>query len=371
MNRYFLSLILFLIALTGCDRSTRSYLPEPAAPVDRVVLVYMEARNNLSGEALEDIDEMRRAAIPEGNRLLVYRSRSGDPFPALIEIFQGGDSVLKTYADTVRATDPAQMARVIADVHTLAPSREFGMVFWSHASGWRQKTAPALDSRAFGFELGTSMTITELADALGRAGKIDYLFFDCCYMGCAEVAYELRRSARYFVASVCEVPGGGMPYHLTVPELFNPSMAEGLKNAIDLNVDYYLNDPSERCPSTLALVDLSKMDELIDSVKPTIDGTVSPGFYWQRFSRNEPYRYMFTDLGQYMDTFGGTIPDGVILHERHTDSVWGSISLSYCCGLSVFYPDFPNGKDYTYKGYDTLEWAKYLNLNASLTPEAP
>lgn len=363
---------MFLLALTGCDRTERSYLPEPVAPVDRVVLVYMEARNNLTDEALADIDEMRRAEIPAGNRLLVYRSRRGEISPALIEVFRGGDSVLKTYADTVWATDPVQMARVIADVHTLAPSSEFGMVFWSHASGWRQKSAPALDSRSFGSELGGStMTITGLADALGRDGKIDYLFFDCCYMGCAEVAYELRRSARYFVASVCEVPGGGMPYHLTVPELFNKDMAEGLKNAIDLNVEFYLNDPSERCPSTLALVDLSKMDELIDSVRPTIGGTVPTGFYWQRFSRNTPYRDMFTDLGQYMDTFGGTIPDGVILHERHTESIWGTISLSYCSGLSIYYPDFSTRKDYTYKGYDTLEWAKYLNLNSSMTPEAP
>lgn len=368
MNRYFLSLLLFCLALTGCnDRSA----PEPELPADRVVLVYMEARNNLSAEALDDLDEMRRAEIPAGSRLLVYRSRSGEPRPALIEIFQGRDSVLKTYDEADMATDPEQMARVIADVHRMAPSDEFGMIFWSHASGWRQKSAPALNSRGFGSELGNMMTVTQLADALGRDSKIDYLFFDCCYMGCAEVAYELRQSARYFVASVCEVPAGGMPYHLTVPELFNRNMVQGLKNAIDINVDYYLNDPSERCPSTLSLVDLSKLDALIDSVRPTIGQSVSQSFYWQRFSRNAPYRDMFTDLGQYMKTFGATLPDGLILHERHTESVWGTISLTYCSGLSIFYPNFANGIDYTYKGYDTLQWAKYLNLNASLTPTAP
>lgn len=364
MAKFFVALILFLFALTGCEHS-----PEP--PVNRVVLVYMEARNNLSREALDDLEEMRRAEIPAGNRLLVYRSRADEPQPVLIEIFQGGDSVLKTYAESDLATDPAHMVRVIADAHMLAPSNEFGMIFWSHASGWRQKSAPAAGSRGFGSEGGRMMTVTQLADALGRDAKIDFLFFDCCYMGCAEVAYELRRSARYFVASVCEVPAGGMPYHLTVPELFNPNMLQGLKNAIDLNVDYYLNDPSVRCPSTMSLVDLSKMDDLIESVRPTIGGKVSQSFYWQRFSRNTPYRDMFTDLGQYMEVLGGTMPKGVILHERHTSSVWGVISLDHCIGLSIFYPNFANGIDYTFKGYDSLEWAKYLKLDASLTPEAP
>ncbi len=370
MNKYLLSLLLILTALTACDH-TASPVPEPPVPVDRVVLVYMEARNNLSGEALDDLAEMKRAEIPAGNRLLVYRSRYGEPHPDLIEIFQGGDSVLKSYADTVLATDPAQMARVISDVHQLAPAKEFGMIFWSHASGWRRKSARAADARGFGSENGRMMTVTQMASALGRDRKIDFLFFDCCYMGCAEVAYELRNSARYFVASVCEVPAGGMPYHLTVPELFNPDMVEGLKNTIDLNVDYYRNATSVQCPSTLALVDLSKMDELIEAVRPTIGGKVPYSFLWQRFSRNAPYRDMFTDLGQYMEALGGTMPEGVILHEDHTDSVWGTISLSYCIGLSIFYPNFATGIDYTYKGYDTLEWAKYLNLNASLTPEAP
>lgn len=370
MNKFFLSLILFLVMMTGCDHPVT--LPqEPPVTVERVILVYMEARNNLSSEALDDLDEMRRAEIPDDNRLLVYRSRRGDQLPSLIEIFQGGDSVMTTYAETDMATDPEQLARVIADVHKFAPSREFGIVFWSHASGWLQKSARALDSRGFGSENGQMMTVTQIADGLGRDCKVDFLFFDCCYMGCAEVAYELRRSARYFVASVCEVPAGGMPYNLTVPELFNPDMVEGLKNAIDLNVDYYKDKPSELCPSTLSLVDLSKMDELIDSVRPTIGGKVGLGHIWQRFSRNAPYRDMFTDLGQYMEVLGGKMPDGVILHERHTASVWGAISLSRCIGLSIFYPNFANGIDYTYKGYDTLEWAKYLNLNANLTPEAP
>lgn len=355
MWKYVISIILFSLALTSCNEH---HTTMPTTPCRRTVLVYMEARNNLSGNAIQDLDEMRRGEIPADSRLVVYRSLRGEQYPMLCEIFAGGDSILKTYPDTALATDPEHMANVIADVRRLAPSKEFGMVFWSHASGWRQRS-----SRGFGSENGgRMMNVTDMALALGSNRSIDYLFFDCCYMGCAEVAYELRNCADYLVASPCEVPLGGMPYDLTIPGLFDSDITEGLKNAIDLTVDSYIADLSELCPSTLALVDLSKMDELIDSVKPVINNPLPADFTPQRFSRDIPYKYMFTDLGQYVGALGSNIPDGVILHERHTPKIWNNIDLSHCSGLTIFMPDQANNIDYTYRGYDTLAWAKYLNL---------
>lgn len=364
MLKKILSLIFCSLVLASCHHIQIIVPIEPESPgwipgnsCVRTVLVYMEARNNLNNEALSDLDEMRLANIPSGNRLLVYRSRRGDDHPVLCEIFKGGDSVLLDYPDSVLATDPDHMAKVISDTRNIAPSAEFAMVFWSHASGWRQRNA-----RGFGSENGNAMTTTQLAAGLGGDRKIDYLFFDCCYMGSAEVAYELRNAARYFVASPCEVPAGGMPYQLTVPELFNPDMEQGLRNAIDLTVDFYRSDPTEECPSTLSLVDLTAMDALIDSVRLISDMELPAAFMPQRFSVNTPYSNMFADLGQYMETLGARIPDGVILHEQHTDRIWNRISLTHCSGLTVFLPDPRTGIDYSYKGYNTLEWAKYLNL---------
>lgn len=354
MKKLFLLLPILLLFLTSCD--------EPQSNRRRVVLVYMEAQNNLFKEALDDLKEMRRGDIPADCRLLVYRSRRGDDNPALIEIFKGGDSVLMNFPDTVSALDPEHMQYVIYMARRLAPSREFGMVFWSHASGWRQKQAPA---RGFGSENGVVMPVSELAKGLDRWPEpMEFLFFDCCYMGCAEVAYELRNRAKYFVASVCEVPGGGMPYQLTLGELFNPDTKQGLKNAIDLTVDYYENQPQERCPSTLSLIDLKRMDALLEAVRPTVDKhrSISPYYVWQRFSLNAPYSDMFTDLGQYMELFKTQIPDGVILHERHKNLMWGQ-PLKYCSGLSIFFPDFRRGNEYDFKGYDTLEWAQKLGLD--------
>ena len=355
MWKYVIAIIVFSLGLCACDEHRTS---APVVACRRTVLVYMEARNNLASEALDDLDEMRRGDVPADSRLLVYRSRRGEPNPVLCEVFEGGDSVLVNYSDTVLATDPKHMANVLADVRRLAPSREFGMVFWSHSSGWRQKA-----SRGFGSENGRMMTVTDLALALGSDRAIDFLFFDCCYMGCAEVAYELRNCADYMVASPCEVPVGGMPYDLTLAELFNPDLTEGLKNAVDLTVDSYLADPAERCPSTLSVVDLRKMDELIEAVEPVLGNELPEGFKPQRFSRDNPYKYMFTDLGQYIGALGASIPDGVILHERHTPKIWSTIDLTHCSGLTIYMPDPKNGFDYTYRGYNTLSWAKYLHLN--------
>ncbi len=347
------------LALIGCDHESEPDVPETPDTVRRVVLVYMEARNNLYSFAYDDLDEMRLAEIPADCRLLTYRSIRNEEHPTLTEILPDGrDTVLADYDAQASAVDPEQMRRVLADVKRLAPSQELGMVLWSHSSGWRQKKPAA---RGYGLENGRQMKISDLAAALKGRG-LDFLFFDTCYMGCVEVAYELRGVAPWLVASVCEVPARGMPYDLTLPELFDADIPRGLRKAIDTNVDFYLADPNESCPSTMSLIDLSKMDALAEAVKPVFGLDLQESYEPQRFSISTPYKNLFFDLGQYMDAMGADTEalHAAVVHERHTLKIWGRVELEHCSGLSVFIPNL--NPAYTPDSYDynTLAWYRKM-----------
>lgn len=349
-------LIIFAVLFSSCEQK------ETAETCRRTLLVYIEGRNNLSNAALNDLEEMRRAYLPKDCRLLVYKSISGEDKPVLMEIKHGKDSVIITYPSDALATDPEQMRRVLSDVKNHAPSEEFGVIFWSHSSGWRQK-APSM-SRGYGLEYSTKqMSITDLAGVL-EDFSIDFIFFDTCYMGCVEVAYELRNVAQRLVASVCEVPTDGMPYDKTLPHLFNTDLDAGLKGAIDVTVDYYTDSKITSCPSTLSLIDLTKIDDIAHEVKRVINNPLPEGKY-QRFSRSTPYKDLFFDLRQYLANLGGntSVINAAVIHERHTPyPIWDTLPLEHCCGLTVF---IPLSSQYNYQSYDynTLSWAKYLNLN--------
>lgn len=336
---------------------------EPETPARRTVLVYMEARNSLYANASDDLAEMERAAIPADCRLLVYYS-SYSSQPQLLEIKNGRRTVLQTWPDGTSAVNPAQLSAVLAETRRLAPSRELGLVLWSHSSGWQQ--ASARKTRAFGLENNTSqMSISALAGAL-KGQDLDFIFFDTCYMGCVEVAYELRDCARYMVGSVCEVPMPGMPYNLTVTHLMDDDMAAGLAKAADATVDSYLPSATRGCPSTLSVIDLSLMDSLAAEVKAKSNGAELPADYEpQVFSISNPYRNLFFDFGQYYEAIGADLSllERAVIHERHTPMIWGNVPIVRCSGLSVYLPQFAaEGFDYSSYDYSSLEWAKFLNL---------
>lgn len=335
--------------------------PEPIAEVRRTILVYMEARNSLgaAGNSASDLEEMGLARIPSDCRLLVYRSESSGA-PALVEVKGGRQKTLKTYPAEASAVDPEQMMTVLADVKQLAPADDYGLIMWSHSSGWQQTSRR---SRGFGLEdSARTMSVSDLASALAVIDW-EFIYFDTCYMACVEVAYELRHAAHYLVGSVCEVPADGMAYDQTLPFLFSAGTVEGLRRAIDITADGYLSLSNSLCPVTLSLIDLSRLDNLALTVKQN-QKPLPVGYSPQRFSTSSPYRYLFFDLGQYMEAIGADMEalDLAVIHERHSPLIWGVLPMNHCSGLSVYLPELSgSGYDYSSYGYDTLDWYRFLN----------
>ena len=361
MNRFLwiLMAIVAWLGFVGCG-------DEPELPGDRrivrarrTILVYMAAQNNLSSNVMVDIGEMTRAEIPADCRLVVFCSTYNEQ-PKLMEVTSGGLVDLKTYPQGTIGADAETLRQVLVDARQLAPSVESAVVFWSHSTGWKgaQRIAPA--ARTFGLEDGRQIELTDLADALRAVPKLDFIFFDSCYMGCVEVAYELRDVADYMVASVCEVPFDGMPYDRTIPHLFDADMVRGLTAAIDANVDYYIASPGEGCPSTLALVDLSAMDALAAAAAPILADPQEPDESFQYFSTSTTFKDYFVDLRRYMELvspddallveFNAAL-DRAVIHERHTSMIWKRLPIVHCSGLSIN----PNPSAAAF-GYQNLAW---------------
>ena len=102
--------VIIACQFTACnDTDEPSPAPKPDEPVERTVLVYMVADNNLgSYNQLNraDLNEMVKGAADgglNGGRLLVYHNRPGTDrgnVPLLIEVTEQGLDTLKTYPDT-------------------------------------------------------------------------------------------------------------------------------------------------------------------------------------------------------------------------------------------------------------------------------
>ena len=229
MKRSILLLIIYVLALglAACDRHSdvnpRNPGGEKSDTLRRLVVVYMAADNNLSSMANADVSEMERAAgdIPGDCALAVYvdnYSDQGNPYILLIDKARG-KQIVRTYDEDPISTDSTTMQQVLGDILEAFPAREHGLVLWSHSTGW----APSADGRrrTWGSEQSHEMPIPTLTRVLEKTGvHWQYIFYDCCFMQCVEVAYQMRHVTDWSLAAPIEIPGLGAPYDLIMPYLF-------------------------------------------------------------------------------------------------------------------------------------------------------
>lgn len=160
------------------------------------------------------------------------------------------------------ATDPAVMEEVFADMQTAAPSDSYGLILGSHASGWMKGTS--VQSKAFGDDNGYNIDIPDLANVLENSfsEKLDFVLFDACMMGNAEVGYELKDVTSHCIASVMETPVYGFPYDQILPYLYTEN--------IDYSAvchEFISFNKTNNLWGTCAVMDCSQMENLASVVK--------------------------------------------------------------------------------------------------------
>ena len=224
VHRSLYIIILLGLLLTSChDTLVPPEEPiEPRAEAERTVIVYMVADNTLTTAVKLDTLEMIKGKdlIPEDVNFIIYLDDKLRK-PAIYELSrEKGLQLWKQYDEEFCSTDSFTMFKVLHGIEHFFPARHYGITFWSHATGWtpRRKTFGKDEVYTNPEEKG-EMEIPVLHDILAQLPKLDYLFFDACFMQCVEVAYELRDVTNYIIGSPAEIPGSGAPYDRIIEAL--------------------------------------------------------------------------------------------------------------------------------------------------------
>lgn len=289
--------ILYLSALIGALVMCAScyHHDEPPLPhYNRVAVVYMMAENSLNSFVTYDLNEIRSAvnSIPDSCLLVVYLDDSRTANPQIITFEkEKGEQVIQEFANDPISTDSATMLQVLSIIKQRCPADSYGLILWSHGSGWipsegtARKTIGVDNGRNTTSNYGTEMEIPTLANVLKQTGITwEFIFFDACFMQGIEVAYELRDVARWCIGSPAEIPANGAPYHEIMEDFFRPT------NEVWRIAEDYYKAYTTGTGVVISAVKTDQLDRLAAVTAPLIS------------SLSE---YPTTDIQQYLTTSSG------------------------------------------------------------------
>lgn len=371
----------------------------------RTVLVYIAADNNLYSVANSNILSMSNSlnrGMRDANLLVFVDKRSTRPL--LLHLHDGDIDTLITYSE-MDSSNPAVLGQVIDYVRENWEADYYGLVLWSHGTGWLPTSqlhfvAPNMGytqsrdgsghevssvleyqryprgTKAFAWEDKkghtppySCMEIDELADVIPD-GMFDYIMFDACYMANVEVAYALRHEARYIISSCCEIVDLGFPYHIVTRDLMSGNLMKVCRE-----FSSYYNGMSGW--DQMGAVSLVKTDQL-DSLARCFRKIVSQDKEYiadmdvseiQRFDRFR--NHVFYDLEDFVVKLGTSEANLKEFRQQMARCVPYSSSTPYFfqnsldvfkidsyCGLSVYIPLSKYESSGLNADYRKTEWSR-------------
>lgn len=345
--------IAFVLLMSGCDK------PDHDDRVNRTVLVYMAADNDLADNALRNIEQMKSSYPIDGkNNLLVFVNLPEEK-PYLTKIEADTEIVIKQYEE-FNSLEVQNMRRVLTEMISMYPANEYGLVLWSHGSSW----LPAnIQTRSFGEEKGLQMDITELSGALPV--KFDFILFDACLMGSVEVAYELKDNANYIIASSTETLYTGFPYDMIIPDLIAAS--PDLQKVAKKYMDYYRQLTGIYRSATISFIHTKELEKLAEITSLLLDENSINMDLFNRSSVQRLDCYEEQYLFDFSDFIHKAFPDiqtesfdnqlqKVVLYKAHTDEFMEDFFIKTYCGLSSYIPLKSRNDLNNY--YRRLKWYK-------------
>ncbi len=381
-KRFFREIILAVftgltLLFTGCGENT-----EVKITSHRTILVYMLSDNNL-GESFhfdtQNIDDMLLAANDyglKGGNLIIYRDGyNGGPQLIKIDSRKGREAkkiVVKEYPNRNSATTEV-LREVINETVNLYPADEYGLILWSHSTGWVPKnssiaTAPPRSkglppTRSFGLDDKSYLELDELANAIPD-GQFQFILSDACFTAGIEYAYQLRDKTRYLIGSAAEVMGAGMPYSKTIPLLFEKDL--NLTAVCQSIYVHYNTQNGAYRTATVSLVDCQELENLAQTTAPILDNhrenfIPSSTSNIQHFDRSLPI--ICFDLEDYISTFANdsemnTFNDALqsaVIYQAATPYILNQVPIHNHCGLTTYI--WGTAKDeQAEEYYKTLNW---------------
>lgn len=365
-----------LLQLVGCIYCLYACQKEPAPlpPTEQVpfrtVMAYVAANNSLNDEAYENINQMEESIGAVDGNLIVYACLKGLN-PALYRISADHSPEIKSQKVKQylphNSSDPAVMKQVLQDIKELYPAESYGLILWSHATGWIPPGQGAVKVKSFGNDNGSTMDIKDLKDALPN--QLDFILFDACSMASVEVLYEIRDKAKYFISSPGEVIANGMPYRVLTNDLFS-SDPQTYQVIAKKYYDHYNQQSDLMRSATISIVDGRQLSTLAEASKQLLTTFQSP---YVDFKRSAIQRMDFDRIGNPLIAFDyedfivsnfGSISSQTLTKQltktilfKANTPFFNGIEIKTNCGISCYIPNPENeGPLHTY--YRTLAWYK-------------
>lgn len=382
---------LLVIVLAACSNE----IPEqqPAKRSGRTVLAYLISNSpkSLEGNLQDNVVDMYMALaeIKDSCTLLVfYRPQEYSSYldvPTLLcfdtdgrgninnlPALTGTDLTFESVCQVAQkkeytmnsqiATDPVVMEEVLKDMQKIAPSDSYGLILGSHASGWMKGNS--VQSKAFGDDDGYNINIPDLADVLKNSfsEKLDFVLFDACMMGTAEVGYELKEITSHCIASVMETPALGFPYK----QIFSYLYSENIDYSAVCHEFISFNKVNNAW-GTCAVMDCSQMENLASAVKAKLsewqDALSSVSMQnVQRYGVNS-YKYFSYDVLDFFRELGRK--SGVV---KTTDLNEAIASVQSALNQAVIAKDCLSGVDYDFDGL-TIDGTRFCGIGMYIPKE--
>ncbi|MDR1883195.1 MAG: hypothetical protein LBR26_10520 [Prevotella sp.] len=359
---------LFVAAPASCSKVEEN---TPAGS-GRVVLAYLGGDNNLSGEAYAKAEALRQGYTSHvqdnlQGRLLIYIDPADGP-PRLLEVYtDGGQSKtmeIREYGED-NSADSATFASVIADVRRLYPNNRYGLLVFSHASGWLpEKTLT--NPKSVLADQGREMELTDLAAAIPD-GMFEYIVFEACFMSGIEVAYQLGDKTDCILASSAEIvsPGFTEIYPAATVCLFEEDRP--MEKFAEKAFGWFNSQSGYQRSATFSVIRTFVLKDLASFVRKNCDPDSEASLTEiQHFDRYSSYR-LFFDFEDYYSRLLPTeaqrneltrLINGCVVWKASTETFmigFNGFAIGRHSGLTVYIPQerFPVLND----AYAKLDWA--------------
>ena len=258
----------------------------------RNILMYIATDNNqldngsTGDEPKMQLEEICHAWKPGSGELLIYTDQT-KRLPCLMRINETLQADRAYGVDTIQvyneenSASAAVLSRVINTMVSMYPADSYGMLFFSHASGWLPEGL--LNSpRSLVIDRGDGtireMEYTDFAAAI-HDKQFDFMIFDACFMADVIAMYELRNKTAYVLASSAEIvsPGFTSIYRKEIMRLFETKntvesvVSEFGQSYMDFIKTTYPEN-NVYCSATMSLIKMSEMEQLASTFKTLLNG---------------------------------------------------------------------------------------------------
>ena len=252
----------------------------------RNILFYIGGDSNLSNEAYEKINKIRSGWQPGKGEMIIYVDHKEDGACLLrISDVKGSNNYFRfdtiQYYGKENSADHAVVSRVINKMKQDYPADSYGMIFFSHASGWLPEGMLA-QPRSLVIDDGGSvrheMEYYDFAAAIPDK-QFDFIILEACLMADVISMYELRNKTKYVLASSAEIvsPGFTYIYEKEIMGLYDTknhvsSVLTGFAQAYydSITTRYKVND--DNCSTTMSIIKMDEMESLASVTKTTLQG---------------------------------------------------------------------------------------------------